>query len=360
MTQLRSLPGRKQARTKCKALAMAFALFGAFVAEQATAVLPGIVLYLPPVAPILRTPGAGQTIETNYNDARPTLVWRHGALYFGYPRPMSPTHFAVCIFGAAAPITCTYAASAWTPAVGSIPSVPSGSQLSGIPGEYEYTFQLPTAVPATLLDKPIRWSVGACVVPASGTPPACTFALPVDLWLSTKNFVPDSVSASSSRARNLYFEATAKNTGTSEIAGPYLTEMTVYNTLMTAGELCLKDPNDAVVKPTDQVMTSRGRFVTVSTLAIDAQGRRVAPADGVAAIYRPTAWHGPYFGLLPPPGAATVPAGAQRTVAALAIQAPNTLPIPSAYTVLMTLDIGNAVHEFDETDNAKAQCHVIH
>lgn len=360
MTRLSSRNGREQARKNVKALAISLALIGAFAANApANAVLPGLALYLPPIAPALRSPAAGQTIETNFGDPRPTLIWRQGATYFGYPRPMTPTHFAICMLPAAAPITCTYAASAWKPAVGEIPSVPSGSVIGGTAGQYEYTFQVPSGLGTALLDKQIRWSVGACVVPGSGTP-ICTFATPTDLWLSTKNFVPVSVSASSSRERNLHLEADARNTGTSDIPGPYFTEMTIYNTLMTAGQLCLKDPNDAAAIASDQVLTATGRLVTVSALELDAQQRRIPPSDGIVAIYRPTAWRSPYFGLLPMPGAATVPAGAQRTVATLAIQAPTGLPVPSAYTVLMALDAGGVVHEFDETDNVKAQCHVIH
>ena len=73
MTQLRTPYGRKLARTNFKAIAVSLALIGAFAAnEPANAALVLPVLYLPPVAPILRTPGAGQTIETNVNDALAT------------------------------------------------------------------------------------------------------------------------------------------------------------------------------------------------------------------------------------------------------------------------------------------------
>ena len=282
---------------------------------------------------------------------------------------MTPTHFAVCMFDAAAPITCTYAASAWKPAVGGVPSVPSGSVIYGTAGQYEYTFQLPSAVSSSLLDKQIRWSVGACVVAASPTPPTCTFATPVDLWLSTKNIIGDSISTSSSVGRNLYFEGLVRNPGTTPIAGPVYTTINIYNTLMTDGELCLQDPNDTMVKLTDQVVTYAGRLITVSTLPLDGQGKRVAPVDGVSGIYRPTAWRLPSVssflavsGTIPAlhvrPDGMTVPGLA--TVFAFTIQAPASQPVPAAYTAVMTPDYFNDVREWNETDNPKAQCHVIH
>lgn len=355
MTEPELVLDARPARSVCKRAAALLLIAMIAGSRPAMAVTPGIVLYLPPTAPLLRSPTAGATTETDYNDARPTFVWRQGGgVYFGYPRPAAPTHFAVCIYDAAVTTTCTYATSAWQPSVGSIPAVPTGSFIDGTAGQYEYTFKLPTAVGPALLDKAIRWSVGACVV-ASGAG-TCTFAPPVDLWLSTKNIVGDSISTSSSNGRNLYFEGIAKNTGTTSIAAPIKTVVEIYNTLMTPGQLCLKDPNSELVQPTDQVVTTIGRRVTVSTLSLDSQNRRVPPADGVAAIYRPTMWHSPSF-LAQGNG---IPPGASRSIFAFNLQVANTQPVPAAYTAIMQPDYFNDVREPNENDNAKAQCHVIH
>jgi hypothetical protein len=48
------------------------------------------------------------------------------------------------------------------------------------------------------------------------------------------------------------------------------------------------------------------------------------------------------------------------TVFAFTIQAPASQPVPAAYTAVMTPDYFNDVREWNETDNPKAQCHVIH
>jgi hypothetical protein len=322
--------------------------------ERASGALPQLTLILPPTAPVLRSPAAGATVEVNFSDARPTFVWRHGGLYFGYPRPATPTHFAICIYAAANPITCSWSLSAWQPAVGSVPSVPTGIQS----GQFDYTYQLPTAVSSSLLDTPLRWSVGACVVASTGA--TCTFSAPADLWLSTKNLRGDSssegISASSSRGRNLWFEGNVTNTGTTQIASVFGTQFDLFNTLMTSGETCVTDPNDPSVMATDQVITTHGHYVTVSTLALDGRGRRLPPSDGVAAVLRPGSWHyGPWGSVY-----GDLPAGATRTIFSFGVTAPSPLPVPSAYTVVMIPDVGNSVREFNENDNAKAQCHVIH
>jgi hypothetical protein len=344
-------------------LAASAIIGSSMLAGRALAALPQFSLNMPPTAPILRSPAAGATIEVNYNDAIPTFVWRHGGLYYGYPRPAAPTHFAICMYDVAMPVTCSWATSSWQAAVGSIPSVPASPISGGTPGQYDYTYQLPTAVSSTLLDRQVRWSVGACVV---GSTVTCTFSTPADLWLSTKNIVGKSISTSSSVGRNLYFEGTVENPGTTSIDGPVKTVVDIYNTLMTAGETCLKDPNDAMVQPTDQVITATGRIVSVSALTVNAQGMRVPPSEGVAGIYRAALWHSPSFlaisGTIPGrgwnPRDPTAPGSA--SVFAFALQVSSNQPVPAAYTAVMQPDYFNDKREYNESDNNKAQCHVIH
>ncbi len=334
------------------------------IAGQALAVLALTVVHgtceaqifgpLPPTEPLQRTPAAGATApaggvdaSAQLVDARPAFTWRHGGLYPFFPRPAAPTHFAVCLYDPAVAPPCTQASATWLEPVGAIPSIPSPPITGGRPGEYDYTFRPSADVPAALLDRSVRWSVGAC------TSTTCSFSPTRDLWLSTRNVFPERLLLRESSGNILRLADRVRNRGTTD-THLFYAQLDFWNVLMTNGRTCQRDVNDAQVAVTDLVITNTGDLVAVSQLPRDmATGRRIPPAAGVQAIHRPGTWKSPSFG----DPRANVAAGQLREFAFPNVYTP--LPAPRAYAARAIEDVARVVREWNESDNARAECHVI-
>lgn len=320
---------------------------------------------LPPTAPILRLPNGatiaagqlGESVDPDRDrlllDARPTLFWRHGSFSLTWPRPATPTHFAVCVYDPAVTLACAVPTATWTIPVGTIPSTPASPYTGGQINQYDYTFTAPSDLSDTLRDKTVRWAVGACVL---GTSSICTFSAPRDLWLSTRNLVSRKVLLDDSRGHTLVVNHRVQNKGTTD-SGAFVTETHLWNVLMTQGEACQRDPNHSQVAANDVVITRTGDLVAVSSLPLDSSGRRIAPAAGIQAIYRPGSWAtSPIFEFVPNVPAAPV----AYTFGPRTGSSPGSIPVPAAYAARVVLDTGRAVREFNESDNVGTECHVVH
>lgn len=307
--------------------------------------------FLPPTAPILEAPQTLVIRATPNGGTSLTFQWRHGGLYVSYPRPATPTHFVICLGDPPTVASCDYPGQ-WAPAAGSIPSTPVAFG-PGTAGQYRYTYTVPS-LPDTYLDRTLAYRIGACSAPAAGK---CTFSASAIFWLSTKNLRAGNISFGGSTTTTLQTKARAVNLGSTP-TGSFFTHVRWYRALQSVVQMsgsCITDPNDAVVRPTDVVISGRGRVTSVGSLPLDAAGRRVAPADGIAGIHRPgtpmTTASGWFAALLMP--------GMEGIVADLGLNIPLADGRPISHVALSTIDSTLLLTELDETDNTAAECRTI-
>lgn len=257
-------------------------------------------------------------------------------------RAPQPNYFIICVFEPATS-SCSTAPLDWTLATSAIPRIPlmSAGHLIG----HSYTFELPDPLSAKQLDRPLQWSVGACTTTLAAS---CTFAAPMNLWLSTKDLAATNVSDGMSGATYLYAEGEVSNLGASA-SGPFRAVLSIWPAIYdTTTASCLTDV-DSSLAMNGYAHTKAGELLDISQLPLGPDNKLDVSGHRIVGI---TAEIGPLV-----TEAVTVRLNAGDV--AYVVQADTAAVAPAAFVTLLFADATDAVTEYDETDNRLRECHVI-
>jgi hypothetical protein len=162
-------------------------------------------------------------------------------------RPL-PSFFAICVYPAATPITCTWTNKTWSaPARGGtglayVP-VPGATQLPfpggsltprvPLPTALRYTYRPSSSLPAGWLNQPLKWVVGACIENAQVVGGMrCSFSGPKDLHFTSIDLVATNADMRTSTATELKVEVRATNPGPMDSpAGPFTIRLDIWEAL---------------------------------------------------------------------------------------------------------------------------------
>lgn len=272
-----------------------------------------------------------------------TLEWTQ---YLSSPQGHPPVeHFEICLYNPQLK-NCSNTPLRWVRAPNEIPRVASGAAA------HVYTFELPTPLSKSELDRPMEWQVGACATPAESS---CAFAT-AHVWLSTKNL--------QARIWGLKFDweystaswhvvagaASLNFSSTPVAASRYETEL--LRAVATAQDTCETDVTSAYnAGLADTALTWRGEELNLATLPRRADGTIDVGNHYIVAVYARA---------LPTTVLAT--AGGLETF--LPDQPSENLVTTSspytagAYAVRHSVDVDAAIVEYDETDNRWGFCEV--
>jgi hypothetical protein len=304
-----------------------------------------------PLAPIAIAPVSGVARGSAYG-AGLALSWAQGGASLA--RPPAAQHFVVCIGPAAAAGACAWPGQYNMP----VASVPSTAyvhpQFGQQPGVRAYTWRLPGAATANLLDRDLAWSVGACTSTSTAT---CSFSARRDLYWSTRNLTkPDFQNVrrtSGSATGGMTMSITGDNAGDSA-TGPFRVSVQFLEALTDGRtQRCIEDVNAAGLADTDLVIFRSGASQELWSLPRDGAGRRVAP--GVAGISRPPQ-------AMPPTDVSVSDVPANTATAMLAQNVGFSFswgspPAPyKRFIGVIKLDANDDVREWDESDNGKGEC----
>jgi hypothetical protein len=171
---------------------------------------------------------------------------------------------------------------------------------------------------------------------------SCTFSAPATLQLSTRNILVPNI-AEIIRAARITMTPEVENSGTTD-SGEFEANVWIVRAILDPSETCASSINSENVMPGDIAVTKSGEEFVVESEDL----------TGVVGIYRP-----PYdFEFQGTDRIFNVPAG--TTIQGATVdQALNVADLPAAYLLMVQTDVGDSVSEFDETDNARVECHVV-
>jgi hypothetical protein len=297
--------------------------------------------------------GGGTTIDTDFQWVQARSA---GAL------SPYPTHFAFCLLDAAAPLPCSWTGATYTmlssggnglSPPGPVPTLPGQPQSI----DYQFYFNPPSNLPDALLDKSLKWTVGACASNPMTGAMQCGFAAAKDAYFVARNITAANADMGNSTATQLNVEARATTSGrTTNASGPF--DVTVHAWEVVRGlapngaPICRVDVNHADFRdiPPNVIhyaFFANRREVRIVDLPPGGGGR---DGTGVIAIYRTGGFYdlhaGSYGGL----------AGDVTSARGVLVANFNVNTATRAFVATAHLDQGNTLIEFDETDNVNSRC----
>jgi hypothetical protein len=171
------------------------------------------------------------------------LQW-NGAVTGSLLQPL-PSFFAICVYPAAAPLSCNWVNKTWSAAAsggnglsfnyvyGAPPPPQTGSPLwprAPLPIGIRYTFRPSTSLPVGLLNQPLKWQVGACMANSQAVGGMqCSFAAAKDFHFTSIDLVASNADMRLSTPTNLNVEVRATNPGALDgPAGPFSVRVRVW------------------------------------------------------------------------------------------------------------------------------------
>lgn len=294
-----------------------------------------------PSAPGLGAPQEGTHLATPAN-TRPTFTWTQGGITVAQPQPPEASYFVICLNTGTTP--CAWPGT-WNAAATAIPRTEFVTWTGIRTGRYSYTFVPPAGLAANLIDRELKWNVGACRTQANNT---CTFGTAKTVWFSTKDLRADNISdahGSNGEDGFLDWDLVVRNEG-STASGAFGAGM-VYVEVYSAGGNCLTDRNAAMVSPTDYAYLANGTYVQVQELAANAT---------IVAIGRET----PLWLVAPRFMHSGLNPGTSAVVGSIADSFEwESGETQRAYIAIAEVDYAGAIREFDENDNKRVECSVV-
>jgi hypothetical protein len=297
--------------------------------------------------------GGSTTIDTDFQWTQSRLI----GVFTPYP-----THFAFCLLDAAAPLSCSWTGATYT----MLSSGGNGLSPPGIvpaqPGQpqsidYQFYFNPPSNLPDALLDKPLKWTVGACASNPMTGAMQCGFAAAKDAYFVARNIKAANADLGNSTATVLNVEARATTPGiTTNDSGPFDVAVHTWEVMRglapNGAPICRVDVNHADFRDVPPnvfhyAFFANKREVLIANLPAGAGGR---DGTGVIAIYRTGSFYdlriGSWAGL----------AGNITSARGVLVANFNVNTAGRAFVATTHLDQGNTLIEFDETDNVNSRC----
>jgi len=296
---------------------------------------------LNPLAPGLGAPQEGTHAATPAT-TRPTFTWTQGGMTVAQPPAPEANYFVVCL--TTGTTACAWPGT-WNAAATAIPRTEIVTWTGVRTGRYNYTFLAPGNLPANLIDRELKWNVGACRSQANSS---CTFGTAKTVWFSTKDLRADNISDAHGSNGDLGFldwDLVVRNEG-STASGPFGAGM-VYVEVYSAGGNCLTDRNAAVVSPSDYAYLTNGTYVEVADLAANAAIVAIGPSTPFWLIA--PRWMHPGLD----PGASAVVGSINESFDWKAGET------QVAFVAIAEVDYSGTLREFDENDNKRVECSVV-
>ena len=289
-----------------------------------------------PSAPTNLSPSAATTASTPA-----TLRWRQGGFFALQPQPPVAQFFRVCVYDTAAQQSCGTPAAQWfyaanDPLLHRTPVIPPFNPPP-IVSTHAYRFQLPSN--AVALDRALTWNVGAC---SSQSLASCSYSAAAALHLSTKNIVAVNIDEDLGTAR-ITATPVLRNAGTTA-SGMFDVHLQILPAFYDPSGTCATSVNAEGVEPGDFAVLANGERIELQSEDV----------PGAVGIYRQR------DGFL-------YSGETRLSVAAGAMARGGTVDqslagesLPGAFLVTMYIDPPpEAIVEYDETDNRRAECHVV-
>jgi hypothetical protein len=218
----------------------------------------------------------------------------------------------------------------------------------GNPVGYQYTWQPPSTVTDTYLDRAVNWIVGACTSanPAS----SCVLSAPQAIWFSAQDLVGENTGARP-HPSSMTFRANASNAGTTRTP-PFTANFSVYQVLLDNFNHCRTDANspDVVNDPNVYAITINGFVAPFAALPRTATG--LIDTTSIVGLHRAglfTSW----MPINVNPG---LPASSPPTEL-LEWDVPTSTR-PMGLATILALDTTGAVREQNESNNLNVECNV--
>ncbi len=296
---------------------------------------------LNPLAPGLGAPQEGTHVG-NTNNTRPTFTWTQGGMTVAQPQAPEANYFVICLNTGTTP--CAWPGT-WNAAATAIPRTEIVTWTGIRTGRYNYSFVPPANLAANLIDRELKWNVGACRSQANNS---CTFGTAKTIWFSTKDLRADNLSdahGSNGEDGFLDWDLVVRNEGTTA-SGAFGAGM-AYVEVYSVGGNCLTDRNAAMVKPSDYAYLTNGTYVEVEDLAANAAIVAIGPQTPLWLIA--PRWMHP--GLAP---------GTSAVVGSIAEPFDwNAGETQVAFVAIAEVDYADAIREYDENDNKRVECSVV-
>jgi hypothetical protein len=307
-----------------------------------------------PTAPVPVSPVGNPTLTRPDAMSPLSFVWRQYGLFSMPGQPPLPSLFVICLKPASDTTPC-----AWplTTTAGTYTAT-AGSTNTGIfyganftPLGYQHALPV-ISVPDGVVDVQAKWIVGACRAAATS---ACTFAQPQQIWISTKDLKAENTTRQITSA-GITVTTFGSYAGASN-SGAFRARVTMWEVLTDASWNCRKDANaaDVINDPSVLAIFNDGRIEWLSQLP---RPGGVIDTTNLVGMHR--------YGVMPPPPGTSV-----NVTPGLS---PTTLPVPlirdffvavaasqrpKGFASVAELDTNNTVREFNEKNNARAECYVL-
>jgi hypothetical protein len=285
---------------------------------------------------------------------------------FGLNASPAPTHFALCIYDAATTLTppCSWTGASWTmPAGGGmglatpVPVPPPSPWIQSV--DLQYRFNPPSNLSDLLLDRPLKWTVGACVANAMGPSGMyCGFAPAKDAYFVARNVKASNADMDNSTAAMLNVESRVTSPGSrTSNSGPFEVNAHVWQVLRgtaaNGAPICRTDVNAADVRDVPPnvihyVFFTNRREMYLADLPVMMNGQR--DGTGVIAIYRAGMPYDMFTASV-----SDFPGGIASSRGVLNHNFPQTTT-DKAFVATTHVDQSNTMVEFDETDNVYSRC----
>ena len=308
----------------------------------------------PPAAPTNITPVAGPHEARAIAPFTPlVLTWSQYFPSGGLSLYPPATHFVICFdaYVTTAAPACTVSNADWKETI----AMPTAALVrSG--NSFMFT---PRTIDAPELERNMRLTLGACSSQTIFLPLVnsnCRF-VGRDIYYSSKNIVAEGPGDSASDATTWIFDVNASNPGTSDIQQFSGTEE-IFEVLFkgSPGRTCDTDVDGSSVRydTTLIAIDAKGAPTLVTSLPRGADGRYSGSTPIVGVFRIGNFSDSRSFNNTRPLHAGDSPGTfvvrVTFPIARGAVQRP--------FVVVSTVDTGNAVREFNETDNKQAQCKV--
>jgi hypothetical protein len=278
----------------------------------------------------------------------PQLRWTHGGISTGGASAAPTNLFLICILPVDWMQQCSSANATWRGAPTTFPRVQMRMPGTNQPivGAYRYTFTPAQALPDNRLDRTLAYTIGACET-ASGT--NCTFSTPQFLYYTTLDLEPVSIFKNSmpiAGGHELQTAITIRNNGEGIVWGTRV-DVNLYRA-KTVGGACTRDVT--LASPNfPSVVLFDGRIVRPNAVTNPSDARAILDSGSSAFT-----WSG------------VLQVGGTGSEATANLTGPsgdlyfdfffNTNETERAYVYVAKIDPTDAVVEYQETNNGRAEC----
>ena len=289
------------------------------------------------------------------------FTWRSRVGSLLYP---FPTHFAICLHPAppTGPASCDWISKRWSAMAtggGGLTRTAYFAPGTVLALAYDYRFDPPTQLEGLAQDQPLVWTVAACIA-RTGAPGgfACNAAAFQSAYFVASNLTATAPAYSRPNGTYLDIDIRATTIGSRAVDhSRFDVRIDVWEALTVA-----VPPNNVLQCRVDylaaDIQANPTAFAVIRTDGAVSYANQVpagTPPDQIAGIFAFVSWAGSATSNIMTDPSQSIPAD---RINPFGVYAKQITPMANGrgFIVRGTVDTGNRLVEFDETDNAYARC----